>query len=101
MSHEPVTGLKTINNIIKLPLSLIYKLTKYRITFELKYDTHWLLSSFSKFFIVRDLELFFSRLRNEDQLLSAEMDELANFPPAFIQKICFERGINIEQSIPE
>lgn len=33
MSHEPVTGLKTINNIVKLPFNLIYKLTKYRIKF--------------------------------------------------------------------
>lgn len=27
------------------------------------------------------------------------MDELEKFPPEFIQKICFERGVNIEQPI--
>jgi hypothetical protein len=55
MSHEPITGLKTINNIIKLPFNLIYKLTKYRIKFELKHDSNKFLSAYAKYFIVRDL----------------------------------------------
>ena len=66
MSHEPVTGLKTINNIMQMPLNLIYKLTKFRIKFELKHDANFVLATYAKFFMVRDLELFFSRLRNED-----------------------------------
>lgn len=51
MSHEPVTGLKTINNILKLPLTLVNKLTKKQIKFELKYDSNWLLSAYAKVFI--------------------------------------------------
>lgn len=99
MSHEPITGLKTLNNIVTMPFNLIYKLTKYRIKFELKHDSNRVLSTYAKYFIVRDLQLFFSRLRNEDQLISAELDVLEKFPPEFIQKICFERGIQIDQPI--
>jgi hypothetical protein len=51
MSHEPVTGLKTINNILKLPLTLVNKLTKKQIKFELKFDSNWLLSAYAKVFI--------------------------------------------------
>lgn len=101
MSHEPVTGLKTINNILRLPLTLVNKLTKKQIKFELKYDSNWLLSAYAKVFIQRDLELFFTRLREADQLISYELEQLEKFAPEDIKKICFERGINIEQTLAE
>ncbi len=67
MSHEPVTGLTILNRVVKLPGNLIYKLTKKRVPIpELKYDTNKWLAMYSKYFIIRDLNLLFSRLRNED-----------------------------------
>lgn len=83
MSHEPVTGLTIINRVLKLPVSIITKLTKLKIpSIELKHDSNKLLSIYSKYFIARDLNLLFSRLRNEDQLISAE--DLNSLPPEVI-----------------
>lgn len=60
MSHEPVTGLNTINRVIKMPLNLIQKLTKVRMPkLELKHDQNRFLNAYVKYFVVRDIELLF------------------------------------------
>jgi hypothetical protein len=40
-------------------------------------------------------------LREADQLISYELETLEKFSPEDIKKICFERGINIEQTLAE
>lgn len=80
MSLNPVTGINTINNIIKpfkvkIPIDapVVRYLTKYIIT--------------------RELNLYFKKLRDEDVLMSFEqLDALTEDELNFI---CYRRGIEI------
>lgn len=42
-----------------------------------------------------------TRLRKEDQLISQDAAQLKKLPKDLLKKICFERGINIEQSLKD
>jgi hypothetical protein len=67
MSHKPVTGLSTLNRVLAMPFKLFNKISKWQIPVpRLHHDQNRLLYIYSKYFIVRDLELLFSRLRNQD-----------------------------------
>lgn len=80
MSLNPVTGLNTINNVLK-PL-------KVKIPIDapgIKYLTRMI--------ITRELNLYFRRLREEDVLMSFEkLEDLAEEELNFI---CYKRGIEI------
>lgn len=85
MSHKPVTGLSTLNRVLAMPFKLVNKISKWPVPVpKLHHDQNRLLYLYSKYFIVRDLELLFSRLRNEDQLVSADVEHLNELDPAVI-----------------
>jgi hypothetical protein len=81
MSKSPVTGLNTINNIIKV--------SGYQIPAD-----HPYVMPFTKKILARELNMLFRRLRAEDIVLSAE--NLFEFTEEQIDIICFNRGINID-----
>lgn len=60
MSIEPVTGLNTINNLLRLcrlPMVPV---------------SHPLIEPFTKMIVARELNMYFTRLRKEDVLLDLE-----------------------------
>lgn len=81
MSIDPVTGLNTINNLIKM--------SGYQIPVDAPI-IHWL----TRKIVARELNMLFTRLRNEDLILSFE--DLEKFDEEDIDKICFSRGIRID-----
>lgn len=86
MGISPVTGLNTINNILRL--------FKTQIPVDGPY-----IHVLTKMIVARELNMYFNRLRNEDQWL--DMEDIDNYPESQLTKICFQRGINITQSRPE
>ncbi len=81
MGLNPVTGLNTINNILRI--------TKIKIPIEgpvIKYLTQAIM--------VRELNLYFNRLRKEDELMSFEQVE--KFNEDELNFICYRRGIEIQ-----
>ena len=83
MSIHPVTGLNTINNILKL--------FKTQIPNDAPVIRHM-----TRLLVARELNMLFRRLRAEDLLLDAEnVDKLSD---EMLRKICFQRGININQT---
>lgn len=82
MSISPVTGLNTINNILSL--------FKVKIPVDapvIKYMTQML--------VARELNMYFRRLRQEDLML--DLEDIDKYPDQQLTKVCFERGININQ----
>jgi len=80
MGLNPVTGLNTINNILRV--------FKVKIPIEapvIKYLT--------KAIMVRELNLYFTRLRKEDELMSFE--QIDQFKEEELNFICYRRGIEI------
>ena len=81
MSLEPVTGFNIINNILgiaklKIPLDLpVIRLIAQKL-------------------LVRELNMYFSRIRREDEALSFQL--LDEFDEEQIDDICFKRGIDID-----
>lgn len=49
----------------------------------------------SKIFLVRELNMYFARIRKEDENLS--FDSLDNYSEEQIDAICFKRGIEIDK----
>lgn len=81
MGLDPVTGVNTINNLLSF--------------FGLKIDisspyVKW----FTKMIMIRELRLFFRKIRREDAYLS--MEKMSNFEEYKIDSILIERGIEIE-----
>ena len=77
----PVTGLNTINNI----LSMV----------RLNIPVHSrVVSWMTRRMMLRSLNLYFRKLRRDDALISFETIE--KFDEAVVDKLCFERGIMIE-----
>ena len=67
MSHEPVTGLGTINRLIRMPVQVVNYATGSTIKpFKLTPSSNFLVAAYSKYFVKRDLNLLLTRLRNED-----------------------------------
>ena len=71
MSLEPVTGFNIINNILKL----------FRVQIPINAP---IIGIISKMFLCRELNMYFSKLRKEDETLSFDA-------------ICFKRGIEIDK----
>ena len=86
MSISPVTGLNTINNILRL--------FKTKIPVDAP-----LFHVMTKMLVARELNMYFRKLRQEDMWL--DMEDIDSFPESHLTKICFQRGINITQSRPE
>lgn len=82
MSLNPVTGLNTINNVLK-PL-------KVKIPID-----HPMVRHFTKMIITRELNLYFKNLRDEDVLMSFE--QVDKISEAELNQICFRRGIEIQE----
>mmetsp|Transcript_16605 Transcript_16605/g.28276 ORF Transcript_16605/g.28276 Transcript_16605/m.28276 type:complete len:305 (+) Transcript_16605:440-1354(+) len=81
MSLEPVTGLNTINNLLS-----VFKL-------RIPIDTPGL-NFLTKAILVRELNMYFGRIRKEDESLSFE--HLDKYSEEQIDAICFRRGIDID-----
>ena len=83
MSIEPVTGLNTINNILRL--------------FKVQVDPELpIIKIMTQMLVARELNMYFRKLRKEDLLLDTE--DIHQYSEQELTKICFERGINISQS---
>ena len=80
MGLNPVTGLNTINNLLR-PLKLKIPIDGFLV----KYVTRMIMT--------RELNLYFSKLRKEDELISFERLDLFNEDE--IDAMCFMRGIDI------
>ena len=74
MSIEPVTGLNTINNILRL--------FKTQIPVDAP-----IVSIMTNMLVARELNMLFNKLRRDDLLL--DMEDLDNYPEDQITKICF------------
>jgi len=86
MGLNPVTGLNTINNILRM--------FKTKIPLDapiIKYMTRMILT--------RELNLYFKRIRNEDLNLSFE--NLEKYSDQDLSNICIRRGINYEDKTRE
>jgi hypothetical protein len=80
MSLNPITGINTLNNILRM--------FKVKIPIDapgVKYLT--------KLILTRELNLYFRRLRREDELMSFE--SLDKFIDTELDFTCFQRGIEI------
>lgn len=80
MSLNPVTGINTINNLIK-PL-------KVKIPIDAPVVRY-----LTKLVLTRELNLYFKNLRNEDVLMSFE--QVDNMTEDELNFICYRRGIEI------
>ena len=81
MSLNPITGINTINNLLRV--------LKVKIPIDapiIKYLTRIILT--------RELDLYFNRLRKEDELMSFEHVE--KFSEEELNFICFRRGIEVQ-----
>lgn len=80
MSLNPVTGLNTLNNLlkpIKVKIPIDAPIVKY----------------LTKMIITRELNLYFKRLREEDVLMSFE--KVDKFSEEELNFICVRRGIEV------
>lgn len=86
MSLNPITGINTVNNILRM-----FK-TKIPIDAPgVRYLT--------KFILTRELNLYFRRLRREDELMSFE--SMDKFSEEELDFTCFQRGIEIQDRTKE
>lgn len=81
MSLDPVTGLNTINNILRI--------FKIKIPLEGRF-----VKSFTRMILTRELNLYFSKIRKEDTLISFE--RLEKFTDEELNTACYHRGIEIQ-----
>mmetsp|Transcript_22003 Transcript_22003/g.34160 ORF Transcript_22003/g.34160 Transcript_22003/m.34160 type:complete len:165 (+) Transcript_22003:1177-1671(+) len=82
MSLEPVTGFNTLNNILRL------------LRVQIPLDAP-IVNKIAKMVLVRELNMYFTRIRKEDESLS--FDRLDEFSEEVIDQICFRRGIEIDR----
>ena len=80
MSITPVTGLNTINNILRL--------FKVQIPLDAPVIRH-----FTKHILAREMNMLFRSLREQDKLL--DMEDIDEMDDEELAMICFKRGINI------
>lgn len=84
LGKEPLTGFNTLNKLMRA-----IKCSEFD-------PTHRYLKFVSGIVLHRQLRIMFNQLRREDVLLSAE--DISELPSNILDKICFDRGIDIEQS---
>jgi len=82
MSLEPITGVNIINNVLKV--------VKLKIDPSKPY-----IAWFSKMVMVRELNMYFDRIRKVDESISFE--DLNKFSEEEIDELCFKRGIEINK----
>lgn len=80
MGLEPVTGLNTLNNLLRV----------FRVKIPLEAP---IIKIFTKMIMTRSLNLYFNKLRKEDELMSFE--HIEKFTDEELNFICFRRGIEI------
>jgi hypothetical protein len=86
MSLNPVTGLNTLNNLMK--------------PFKVKIPIDAPIVKFiTKMIITRELNLYFRRLREEDVLMSFE--KVDKFSEEELNFICIRRGIEVQDKTYE
>lgn len=81
MSLNPITGINTINNILRA----------FKVKIQIDAPVFRYLT---KFVLTRELDLYFRRLRKEDELMSFE--SLDKFSESELDLTCFQRGIEIK-----
>ena len=81
MGLNPVTGLNTINNILRI--------AKVKIPLDAP-----VIKFMTQAIMVRELNLYFTRLRKEDELMSFE--QIEKFTEEELNFICYRRGIEIQ-----
>ena len=86
MGLEPVTGFNIINNFLKV----------FRVQIPIQGQGVKVLT---QFILRRELRMYFTKIRNEDELIN--METLNKFTEAEIDKLCFRRGISLNQSRKE
>lgn len=82
MGLQPITGLNLINKILsiaRLSIGVDAPLIRHLV--------HWIL--------VREVNLYFSRIRRDDELLN--FDDLPKLCEEELNRICVERGIDIKE----
>ena len=82
MSLNPVTGLNILNNILGV------------VKLEIPVNTP-VIRIITKAILVRELNMYFARIRKEDESLS--FDGLVKMKEEEIDAICFKRGIEIDK----
>ena len=80
MSLDPITGLNTINNILRI------------LRIKIPIDA-WYIKFFTRRVLTRELNLYFKKVRNEDTLIS--FDKLEKFKDDELNRACYHRGIEI------
>lgn len=80
MGLTPVTGLNTLNNILRV----------FKVKIPLEAPGVKILT---RMVLTRELKLYFNQLRKEDELMSFEQVE--KFKPENLDYICYRRGIEI------
>lgn len=78
----PVTGLSVINNMLRL----------FRV--KIPVDAP-IIRIFTKMILTRSLNLYFDKIRKEDELMSFEV--IDKFNEEELDRVCFKRGINISE----
>ena len=82
MSLEPITGVNILNNILG-----IFKINIPATTPGVRV--------ISKYLLIREINMYFNKIRKEDQLIS--FDTLNILSEEEIDKLCFMRGIEINK----
>jgi len=85
--REPVTGLNTVNKFLGIFSFLGVKPID---------PSHRWLQHGTKLFLSRQLRIMLNQLRKEDAILSFE--DISQIPDAILQKICFDRAIDLDKS---
>lgn len=78
MSLSPVTGLNTVNNILRI----------FKVKIEIEAPV---IKYLTKIILTRELNLYFSKVRSEDELMSFEQVE--KFTEEELITSCVRRGI--------
>lgn len=76
-----MTGLNTINNILKI--------AKLQVPLEAP-----IINIFTRMILTRELNMLFTHLRKEDLIIG--QTEIEDYTEEVLDKMCFDRGINID-----
>ena len=83
MGISPVTGLNTLNNILRL------------FNMHIPVDAP-IIAKMTQMLVARELNMYFRRLRQEDLII--DLENIDSYSDEQLNKVCFQRGINLSQS---
>lgn len=86
MGLTPVTGFNIVNNVLKI----------FRVKIPINAPG---IKVITRFFLLRELRMYFAKIRREDALIS--MEGLQKYSEKEIDKLCFMRGIDITQPLKD